>query len=454
MKMYRFLFFILILSSSLFYSFTITASTAIDKPVYRLNINECVEMALRNNEDIKAAGFDIYTYIARKIEATKRYIPVMEYKYRIAPVPRDLNNPAESFLDGDISVLNSIKITAGIPITTFGRLEFSKQLADIGIDAGRLKKKQKADEIVLDIYKLYHGILLARELKVLATKGLNAVDEKIGELEKEENTDQLQILKLKAIFYEVEKRMDEANMKEIIALAMLKVRMGIEDDVNFDLKDRYLKREYYKAKSFDKLLEKSKETRPEFKLLLHQVAAKEKQIILEKKEYFPKLIMGGFFEYGYSPGIIGDETDSDYTNPFNFLKAGGGFELSSQLDFRKIKSRVELAKAEHLKAISDKRSKYRLLEIDLKNAHLEYLQRQKLLDRAEKEKRSARQIVFLTKSNLDIGLGDKKDYLEALQSYLLIQATVFENMYKYNLAIATLRHKLGTLTQAYELHSY
>jgi len=376
-------------------------------------------------------------------------VPVVKYKYRIAPVPRDLDNPSESFFSGDISVFDSIKIEAGIPVAHFGRLEMNKQLADIGIDAARLQKKKKADEVVLDIYKLYNGILLARELKVLAHKGLDAVKGKIVELEKEEYTDQLQILKLKAIFYEVEKRLDEANKKETIAKAMLKVRMGIEDDVNFDLKDTYLKKVHFKVKSYDELLSQSKENRPEFQLLHHQVNAKRKQIILEKKEYYPKLNFGAFFEYGYSPGIIGDEDDNTFNNPFNFTRAGLGLELTSELDFRKIKSRVELAKAEHLKAIAEKRSNYRLLEIDLKNAYLDYLQKQKLFWRAEKEKRSARQIVFLTKSNLDIGLGEKKDYLEALQSYLLIQAACYENMYRYNLTVATLKYKLGIITKPY-----
>ncbi len=102
-------------------------------------------------------------------------------------------------------------------------------------------------------------------------------------------------------------------------------------------------------------------------------------------------------------------------------------------------------RADVLKAIADKRSKYRLLEIDLKNAYLDLKQKELLVWRSEKEKKSARQIVFLTKSNLDIGLGEKKDYLEALQSYLLIQAAVYENVYNYNIAVATVKQKIGKL---------
>ena len=427
---------------------------ALGSSVYRMNLNECIASALRMNEELKVAHYDVMSSIAQKIEATKRYVPVVKYKYRFAPVPRDLDNPAESFFSGDISVVNTIKVEAGIPVTTFGKLTVARELADIGIDASKLQKVRKGNDVVLDIYKLYYGILLARELKVIANKGLDAVLQKVKELEAEENTDQLQILKLKAIMYQVEKKLDEANKKEKIALAMLKFRVGLEDEDNFDIKGTYLSREHFPYKTYNELLSLSQEKRPEFTLLSYQVAAKKKQIKLEKTEYYPKLILGTFFEYGVSPGIRGDETDNAFNNPFNFTRAGVGFELSSDLDFRKIKSKVEMAKAAHLKAVADQKSNSRLLEIDMRNAYLELEQKRKLLWRSEKEEKSARQVVFLTKSNLDIGLGEKKDYLEALQSYLVVQAAVLENIYDYNVAVATVKSKIGALFDPAKLDIY
>lgn len=448
----RYFFFINLLTVFLLSQLAIAQSD--DRPAYKMSLKECVSRALRNNEEIKAAHYDVLASVARKVEATKRYVPVVNYRYRVGPVPRDLNNVAGSIFSADISVFNSIKIDVGVPVSYFGRLGVSKELADIGIDASRLQKHQKANEVILDIYKLYHGIVLARELKVLAFKGLDAVQSKIKELEKEEATDQLQILKLKAVLYQIEKKLDEAHKKETIALAMLKFRVGLEDDVKFNIKTTYLRRERFPYKSYKALLAESKDKRPEFKLLNHQVNAKYKQLQLEKKEYYPKLIFGTSFELGRAPGIRGDEGDNAFLNPLNFTRAAVGFELSSELDFRKIKSKVDKAKAEHLKAIAQKRSNYRLLEIDLKNAFLDLEQKRKLLWRAEKEKRSARQVVFLTKSNLDIGLGEKKDYLEALQSYLLVQAAVHETIFKYNLSVATIKSKVGQLYDGSVLDQY
>lgn len=413
-----------------------------------VSLKDCVRMALKNNEDLEALQYDIYASVGRKIEATKRYVPVVKYKYRVAPVPRDIESASESFFSGDISILNSIRLEAGVPVSTFGRLTLQKQLADLGIDSSSLFKQRKADDVVLDVYRAYYGILLARELRVLAKKGLDAVQKKIEELEKEETTDQLQILKLKAIVYQVEKKLDEANQKELVADAGLKFLMGLPHQEKIILKDKYLKRMPHRHKSLSHHLDQSQSNRSEYKLLEMQVQEKQIRYQLSKKDYLPQLNLGGFFDYANSPGIRGETNTNDFTNPFNYIRAGVGFELKGDLDFRKLQADKRVARANYFKAVVEKTSKTKRLDLDLKQAFLELTQRQKLLNRAEKEQRSARQIVFLTKSNLDIGLGEKKDYLEALQSYLLIQAAVYENVYQYNVAVAKLKQKDGTLYDA------
>lgn len=415
------------------------------RPFYRFNLPECTEMAMKNNEEIKASGYDIDIIRGKKIEATKRYIPVVKHSTKLAPVPRDLDNPADSFFSGDISVFGAFRLEAGAPVYTFGRLSTAQALADLGIDLAGLQKVKKSDEVALNMYKLYNGILLARELKSLANEALDAINKKITDMEGEENTDQLAILKLKVVLYEVERRLDEAETKESVALATIKTLMGMEDDVDFDIKDKSLQMEKFEIKTLEHFQELSKQTQPEYALLEKGVAAKALKIELDKKEYYPKLILGGFVDVGRSPGIRGDEDDNAFTNPFNYTKAGVGFDMSGELDFRKIKSQVEQSKADYLKTIAQKRAAFGGLKVDLKKTYLEVLQYRQLVQRAEKEQRAARQIVFLTKSNLEIGLGDKKDYNDALQSYLVFQGRYYEAVFYYNTTVAQLKQKTGQL---------
>lgn len=420
-------------------------SFAEEIPYYRLSLNQCYQLALQNNAEIRAADLDIDTIVAKKIEATKRYVPVTSYKYRVGPVPRDLNDPGAAFVDGDVSVFNSFHVDVAAPISTFGRISSAQALADLGINLKTLEKQKKSDEVVLNVYKLYQGILLARELKSVLREGINAVTDKVAGMEKDSTKDQIGILKLKVILYEAERRFQEADSKEAIAVATMKVLMGLDDAVDFNIKDTNLKKEPYQDKPFEVILEKSKKNRSEFKLLEKGVVAKGMQAELEKKAYLPNLGWGGFADIGVAPGIRGDESDNTFTNPFNYKRAGVGFELSGTLDFRQAKSKIALAEAEYLKTVAQKRAAFGGLELDLKKSYLELHQYQFLLSRAEQDKKAAREIVFLTKSNLDLGVGEAKDYLDALQSYLVFEGRVLEAIFNYNAAVATVKAKIGEL---------
>lgn len=439
LKFQIFLLFLFLAGSSL--SFANTTFS----PKFRLSLEECIDRAVHNNEEIKAMHYDIEKVLAQKIEATKRYVPVIKYKYNLAPVPRNIDNPIDSLSEGNLSVFNSIKVEMGVPITTFGRIEILQEMADLGVDLSTFNQRKKTDQVVLDVYKLYQGILLARQLKSLGYEALDAIQKNVKALEKDEAPDQIQLLKLKVVLYEVQRQVSEAQVKELLALATLKVQMGLEDDVDFDIKARSLKRERLAYGSFEDILAKAKENRPEYKLIQKGLELKQKEIDLAKKEYWPTLGVGAFFEGGYSPAIEGDEGSNDFTNPFNYTRAGIGFELKGELDFRKIKSKIEVANAGYLKSIGEKRAAFRGLELDLRQAYQDLNQHKYLLSRSDEEQKAARQIVFLIKSNLDIGLGEKKDYYEALQSYLVLQARGFESVFKHNIAVATLKMKMGEL---------
>lgn len=412
---------------------------------FRLSYEECVEMALKNNDQIRAADQNIQVSLGKVDQAHPRGIPVVKYQHRIAPVPRDIDNAAESFFGGEISVFNAFKIEVGSPITTFGKLKTAQHLADLGVDAAWFKRKKTADEVAFKIYQVYEGILLARELLGLVDQARDAINKKIRELETERILDQLQILKLKVALYEIERRAEDASQKKELAISTLKLLTGLEQNVDFDIATRGLRSVSFKLKNVEHYIEEASNYRPEYKLLETGVEAREKKLKLEKLQPVPSLGVGGFFDIGRAPDIRGGEDESTFTNPFNYTKAGVGLQLKGEFDYVKTTSKVKQAKADLLKTIYEKRAAVRGLELEIRKTYSEVKKARSLMRKANKEKKAARQMVFLTKSNLDIGLGDKKDYLDALQSYLLFQGREYEAIYNNNVAVCDLKMKTGKL---------
>src|SRR3989338_5206872 len=58
------------------------------KPL-RFDMGDLVRMAVRNNSEIRGADYDLEVSRWQLKEAQPRGIPVVEYQYETAPVPRD-----------------------------------------------------------------------------------------------------------------------------------------------------------------------------------------------------------------------------------------------------------------------------------------------------------------------------------------------------------------------------
>ncbi|MBI2338801.1 MAG: TolC family protein [Deltaproteobacteria bacterium] len=413
---------------------------------YRLSFDECVRLALKNNDQILAAGYDIVLSENKLKEARPRGIPVIKYEHRIAPVPRDVDNAADSFFGGDITVFNNFKMEVGTPLTTFGKIHTAQDLAQLGIDSSWFQRQKTTDDVILKIYQIYEGILLARELLGLAKEAQDAIQGKIDELEKEKIIDQLGILKMRVALFEVQRKVEEGEKKLALGLAALKIQTGFEDDVDLDIRAGALTPVPYNIRPFEGYLDDFRDNRAEYQLLDKGIAAKEKQLKLAKLDRTPNLGVGGFFDIGRAPGVIGED-QTTFTNPFNFTKAGIGLQLKGEFDYVKTNAKIKQAKADLLKTIYQKRAAVHGLELDLKESYLEIREARNLMVKSEEEKKVARQMVFLTKSNLDIGIGERKDYLDALQSYLLFQGRHYEAVYNYNVAVYELKKKTGELSE-------
>lgn len=427
-----------------FWFFLFFPSLSFSKPIV-LSYQQCVDYALKYNEQIKAGNADIEISRAQAIETHPGFTPVFKYQYNLAPVPADIDNPEESFFSGDISVFNNFKVEFGSVLTSFGKIKIAQELANLGIESAQLKKKKTTDEVVYNVYQAYTGLLFARSLQSLISKTLSELDERIGKLENEETVDQLEVIRIKMTYNEVKRRAIETKAKEKLALASLKMLMGFDINAPVSIKGGGVYQSTGALKSLNFYISQGEGNNPDFLLLSKGVEAKKKVLQLEKKNRTPSLGVGGFADLGYAPGITGDEDENDFTNPYNFAKFGFGLQLKGDLDLIKTKSKRMVAEADLIKTIYLKNAASNALVLDIQKSYFEVEQARDILHLTQQGVKETKQALFLTKSNLDIGVGEKKDYVEALQNYVVFQAKELEAIFTYNLALAKLKQKSGLL---------
>jgi outer membrane protein len=415
----------------------------------RFDLTDCVRMALRNNTEIRGADFDLEASKYKLKEAKAAGVPVFDYQYEAAPVPTDASQAIESFFSGDITMLNRAQIGVGIPLATFGKLQLAQSLARGGIDAAKEQKNQKTGDVVLKVKQLYNGILLAREIKTMLQDAIEKIDHEIAKRESStEPTDPVDLAKLKLSRYELLKRFGEVTKKEELAVEGLKLQSGIDRSVPFEIKDRHLRPVEFELNELSFYIDESKRYRPESRLLDIAIKAKEDEYQLEKRKLAPDLGLGGFFAIGRTVTEVRNVgATNDFNDPFNYTRAGVGIRLKGEFNWRQATARIHEKEAEYYKVSLTKDYAEEGLNLDVRDAYLSVKETKADLENFEKAYRLARQLVFLTKSNYDVGVGDKKDYGDSLQGFLLTKGRYYEAIFNYNVAVATLINKVGYQAQ-------
>ncbi|MBF0492484.1 MAG: TolC family protein [Deltaproteobacteria bacterium] len=410
-----------------------------------LDLGDCVRMALRNNSEIKESALDIELSQWRLKEAQPSGLPVIDYEYEAAPVPMDASNAVDTFFKGDITMINRVKVGIGVPVFTFGKIKLAQSLARMGIGASQEKKTQKTNEIVLKVKQLYNGILLAADVREMLEEALKKINEEINKREAEAGgADPLELAKIKLTRFEVLKHLGETIRKGELAVAGLRLQIGMDRNFSYQIKDQHLRPVDFQLKDLDFYLQESKRYRPESRLLDIAVKAKETEYRLEKRKLLPNLGVGMFYELGSTVDTVANVgSTSDFNDPFNYTRAGVGIRIKGDLNFTEARAKIKQKQLEYYKVSALKDYAEDGLNLDMQDAYSNAKQSKIDLENMEQAYRLARQVVFLSKTNNDIGVGDKNAYGEALQSYLLMKGRYFEAIFNYNNAVATLMSKIG-----------
>lgn len=411
----------------------------------RLTLDDCIHRALIYNPELQVADYGIAGAMEKRTEASRLGYPILDYEYYLAPAPKDVGNAIESFFSGDLTVLNRFKLGVGVPIETFGKVKVGKALAETGISAEREKKRQKKGDIVLKIRQLYYGILLAGEARRLLNSAHDGVDKQIKKREDEGGSDPTELLKLKLFREELDKKMQEGDKKEILAREALRVQMGLDPSTRFDLATDRLRPVSFNLGEYEGYKQEAWSQRADLKQLDLGVQARSQQVKLEKRLMAPNLAVGGFFEIGRAPGVTGVTTTDDFSDPFNFTRAGVGFQLKGQLDLHTGFSKIRTAKNELYKVEVQRELAQDGVDLEVKEAYLDVRNTRLDMERSEEAGKLSRQLLFLTQSNYDIGLAEPKDLIEGLSGFLQSRGQYFESVFNYNVAVAKFQQKLGRL---------
>ena len=305
-----------------------------------LKLNDCLRLALEKNKKIQGKIYGVEAAKWQEIEATGLFAPQIEYEYQGAIVPADVSDAFDSYFSADWSFFNRAKVSIGVPLYTFGKLKTAEALAGKGVEQSIQEKYKEDAQVASEVKQLYYAMLLGKEVDRLLSKATEELKERVAKEEKNNEHSPYEVMQMKIFVLELEERLEEVTDKTEMAKEGMRIQLGMSSDQKFILNDDKLKPVVVELGPLQEYIDTSMSFRPESQLLEVGVEAKNLQRQLEKKQLFPNLGIGGFFELGRTTSDIRGVSLNQY-DPFNFTRGGFGLELKGKLDYYRSHARIE-----------------------------------------------------------------------------------------------------------------
>lgn len=416
-----------------------------------LTLDQCIQIALKNNAEIKESRAAVLGAQAKRSQADAARYPQIEALALLGPSARARGDQVSSPDDQRDPTIDGIFVqgvfTLIQPIFTFGEISGLRRAAASNVKVEQAKVDEKSSDVILKVKEFYNGHLLARDLLSLVNevKGdLDSAKEKVRNLlEKDsEQVAETDLYKLEAFSSTVETSLTQAEKSVRLSLEALKFAMGLRAEEQIELADAHILPDVKLVEKLPFYQEQSFQLRPEFRQIHEGLKALQALVSVEKSKYFPKFFVGALAD-------LADATNRDsIDNPFvidplkhEIYGVAVGFRWT--FDFGITAGRISEARAEVQKVQHKKTFAQQGVPLEVRKAYEELQEAGKNMKSTESSYRFARKWLVASVANFDLGIGDAEEIFRALEQYAKTRAENYKQTFTYNMGLANLERASG-----------
>ena len=416
-----------------------------------LTLDQCVQIAVKNNAEIKERQAGVAGARAMKSQADAARYPQIDGLALLGPSPRARGNQVDSPDDQDNLIVTGA-FARGIfsviqPIFTFGEISGLRSAAASNIKVESAKVDQKAGEIITKVKEYYYGYLLARDLLSLVEEVKGEFDSAKEKVRKAlardaEWANEIDLYKLEAFSSTVESAMAQALKSVRLAMGALKFTMGLPGDRQIKLADAHIIPDVSRVEKLPFYQERSLKLRPEFRQIREGLKALRSLVKVERSKYFPKLFVGALLDVAEATNR--DELNNPFViDPLNHETGGVAVGFKWHFDFGIAAGRISEARAEVQKVMHKRTFALQGIPLEIRKAHEEFLEAEKNIKSTKNSYKFAKKWLVASIANFDLGIGEAEEIFKALEQYAKTRAENYKQIYAYNMAIANLDRTSG-----------
>lgn len=428
----------------------------------RIDAMAAIRHALNVSPEVDAVTAELDFALARShLARASRFATEFNFQtaHAIAPGLKNLPDgvPSESYYLypevrndwEDIRPLNRFEVDLIQPLYTWGQLSGSIRAARFGVKVEEAAVEEKKIEVALRTGELYFGLLLAEALSRLTDEAGEIVERAKGEIrrlldEGAEDVDDADLFQVLITEQEFRSRVIEVTQQLQTVRSALERQLFLPDGSVVVPAEAVLDPLPFALDSLEAYQRLALENRPELARAIAGLEAREALVTVARSDFYPKLFLGAQSRVTLTEGRFRQPSpyiSDDYRG--RSLRAGLGLRLP--LNFGQTRAKVEQAEAQRNEVRHQQRAARQLVLFEVEEAYRNLITTRGAMQAQEEALRISREWLRTEQINFDLDLGDTENLVRAVQTSLELEASYYDRVRRYNVAVLKLLSATGTL---------
>ena len=441
----------------LIFAFLFSLAFADESEIIRLDRDEFIKTALKNEPRHKESQMSL---IAKedKIGAIKAgaLLPKFELSMLSGAVPglrKRVDSDGETIKIWDFTEMGpfyGMNIQAAQPLN-YGQLQLGLKAARADLQQKKMELEGKEHFKKVEFLSYYYGYLLAIEMDKLAQDGYNQMRKAADKMEEaldeeDESVSQMDLLELKANFFDIDKAVLDAKSGLKKARLATKFALGLPDSSMFEPADSVLAAANDFVPSLDSLKKWASVYHPDIRRLAAGLEAMSMQMELAAAKFAPEFFIIGEFEYAKS--WSGDRTslskDAFAPDPVNKVSGAFGIGLRYRLNFWNQWEQYKSVRTDYRILRQTESYANKGIELQIEEKYEDFLVAKNKLESARNALRATEGMLKGAALQYDINPSKTSGLLaSAYRKNLLMKKDYYFAVYEYNMAVARLFAQAG-----------
>lgn len=352
----------------------------------------------------------------------------------------------------DLRPFNRFEVEVTQSIYTWGELGGSIRAARHGVGVEEADVKMTELDVALRTGQLYFGLQLAEALTRLAEEMGDVVERARVEIsrlidEGAEDVDYADLYQLQITEQEYYRRVVEVTRRRMTAEMALSRQLFLPQGTLAGTGGRLLEPIAYSRDSLSTYLEDALRYRPELAKADAGLAARTALVQVARSEFYPKLFLAASARISLAEGRI-RQPNPYISDPFVGRSVRAGVGLRQRLNFAQTRARVDQAEAEREEVLQQQSAARQLVQFEVEEAYNNLVIAEAALEAQRESLRLSKEWLHTETVNFDLGFGDTENLVDAVRTNLELEASYYDSVNRYNVAVLRLLAAAGTLADA------